>query len=358
MGTAWIFFNPTGPLADAQSPIGIGPAPVVPGPFWERIADPASVGFDPSKLAEATEWCKPTGAAAVVVTHGGRILIEWGFTSRIYPCHSVRKSLLSALMGRAIAERRIDPNAVLAALGIDDRTPLTEAEKQATVRHLMQARSGVYLRSNAASGDMLKGLPARGSQPPGQNWYYNNWDFNALGTIYEQLTGRTVFQAFTDEIAKPLGFQDFDAALHTRRGDTTESDHPSYEFWLSARDMARFGLLVLRSGDWGGKPIVSREWVAESTQPHTVFPDGNGGYGFMWWIETLRKRLPKHDALLAGSFSAEGMGGHLILIIPKADLVIVVRTNTWLPAGIPLARTRIDGEKLLRFLSALLSARL
>lgn len=53
---------------------------------------------------------------------------------------------------------------------------------------------------------------------------------------------------------------------------------------LSARDLARFGLLMARGGQWQGRPLVSARWVAESTAPHTAVLGGWHGYALMWWV--------------------------------------------------------------------------
>lgn len=51
--------------------------------------------------------------------------------------------------------------------------------------------------------------PARGSHRPGTFWYYNNWDFNALGTIFEQASGTHIYTEFKRRIAEPLQMQDY-----------------------------------------------------------------------------------------------------------------------------------------------------
>jgi CubicO group peptidase (beta-lactamase class C family) len=51
--------------------------------------------------------------------------------------------------------------------------------------------------------------PPRWTQPPGAHWYYNNWDFNVLGIIFEKLTGKNIFEEFERRIAGPIGMQDF-----------------------------------------------------------------------------------------------------------------------------------------------------
>ena len=97
--------------------------------------------------------------------------------------------------------------------------------------------------------------PKRGSHPPGTFWLYNNWDINALGTIYEQATKWSVFTGFDRLIALPLQMEDFDVAHDTRYFRDPSSLHPADMFRMSSRDMARFGLLYLRHGSG---PVTSR----------------------------------------------------------------------------------------------------
>ena len=71
-------------------------------------------------------------------------------------------------------------------------------------------------------------------------WYYNNWDFNALGMIYEKLTGARIFETFEQRIAHPTGMEDF-SSNDGQYVHAPDSDHPAYVFAMSARDLARFG---------------------------------------------------------------------------------------------------------------------
>ena len=73
----------------------------------------------------------------------------------------MRKSLLSALIGIAVAERKIPLDGKLAQLDIDDNAPsLTDVEKQATVRMLLEARSGIYHPALYETPAMAKRRPA------------------------------------------------------------------------------------------------------------------------------------------------------------------------------------------------------
>ncbi|WP_234843725.1 serine hydrolase [Sinorhizobium meliloti] len=62
----------------------------------------------------------------------------------------------------------------------------------------------IYHATAYETGDIKRKRPARGSHAPGSFWFYNNWDFNALGTIYRQQTGEDIFQSFEKKIARPL----------------------------------------------------------------------------------------------------------------------------------------------------------
>ncbi|MCZ6656155.1 MAG: serine hydrolase [Gammaproteobacteria bacterium] len=74
---------------------------------------------------------------------------------------------------------------------------------------LILSRSGVYHFALYDAG-WVHYMPEPGSKTPGEYWIYNNWDFNALGTIFTQASGTTIHEAFAAEIAKPLKLQDFD----------------------------------------------------------------------------------------------------------------------------------------------------
>ncbi|APZ92909.1 serine hydrolase [Fuerstiella marisgermanici] len=151
----------------------------------------AKHGWSAEGLRAAREYSETLDTAAVVILHNGATVDEWGATALPLMCHSVRKSLLSALYGRHVKNGTIDLNRTLKQLGINDNEPsLTEAELGAQIRHLLMARSGVYHPALYETAAMAKARPARGSHAPDTFWYYNNWDFNAAAAIFENLTGQ------------------------------------------------------------------------------------------------------------------------------------------------------------------------
>jgi CubicO group peptidase (beta-lactamase class C family) len=286
---------------------------------WERYATPEEAGWSSERLKPAEAFYDSIDAAAFLVIHDGKVLISWGDVTRRYMCHSVRKSFLSALYGTHVDDGSMHLNLTLADLGIDDRQPLSDGEKQALIRDLLKARSGVYHPAAYETPQMKESRPERGSHQPGTFWYYNNWDFNALCTILERETGKDVFEDFKERIATPLGMEDFrqfDGYHHYE----SESLHPAYPFKMSARDMARFGLLFLRHGRWNGRQIISEAWIEESTTPYSAVSD-NVGYAYMWWT---------WDSEDWGRiYSARGYGGHIIGVIPEENIVYVQRADTY-----------------------------
>jgi CubicO group peptidase (beta-lactamase class C family) len=268
-------------------------------------------GWSGAALNEAFEWADEAGATSVVVLHEGRVVAEWGDTALVSDVRSVRKSVVSVLYGIGTERGLIDPAATLADLGIDDVPHLTEPERQATIEHIITARSGIYHPSTL--DDDAAGRPPRGSSAPGQSFYYNNWDFNAAGGIFEELTGVSLGRALTDWVAVPIGMEDFaeDQVMYV---SSTESRFPADRFLMSTRDLARLGLLMERDGRWGEERIVSAEWVERTTDPHWVRNDGVG-YAHMWWTD-------------GEAFFASGTGGQRVYVDPERDLVVAMKVNT------------------------------
>ncbi len=303
-----------------------------PGSRWGTMAAPSRRGWVPSRLEEARRYSEEIGSAAVMVVEGGEVVAQWGDVERRYKTHSIRKSLLSALIGLHVETGAIDLGKTLGELGIDDREGLTPREKAAHVLDLVMARSGVYHPAGHETDYMRNLKPARHSHGPGTWWCYNNWDFNALGSIFERLTGRGIFDEFRDRIAVPLGMEDFRYDETRRDGEYVRfdiSEHAAYPFRLSSRDLARFGLLYLRGGRWGDAQVVPAKWVRMSVRPYSRAGE-RGGYGYMWWVAEGDMHFPQM-AVPPGTYSARGAGGHYVVVIPERDLVVVHRADTDVP---------------------------
>lgn len=301
---------------------------IFPEKEWEAWESPEQAGWSSPKLKQARNFADTLKTSALMIIHGGKVVDEWGETKRPFMCHSMRKSILSALYGPYVLDGTIQLSSTLKDLGIDDNEPaLTPTEKTAKISDLIKARSGIYHPALYETKAMAAKRPKRGSHQPGTFWYYNNWDFNALCTIFEQQSGKKIFEEFERTLAKPLGMQDFIREKHTGYFTGTNSIHPAYPFELSARDLARFGLLFARGGNWNDQQIIPHGWVIESTRSYST-TDRGGGYGYMWWVAKNGNFYPNVD-LPDGSFAAHGYRGHKVLVVPQWDLVVVHRVNTY-----------------------------
>lgn len=283
-------------------------------------------------LSAAASLVQEVGAAALVICDRGHVLYEVGDPAMTIHCRSIRKTLLGALFGHAVLTGRIDLDASLAELGIDDSVPprLTDEERTARVRDLLTCRSGVYHPSNHSTPESRAALPPRGAYPPGTHFYYNNWDFNVLGTILERATGRSMFDTFAETIAGPAEMQDFDVT-EQRYATQPWSEHRTYAFHISTRDLARFGQVYLNEGCWANREIIPMEWVRESTRAHTSTGRGPD-YGYLWWVARDGELFAGTECP-DGSFAAYGYGGQCLLVLPALGRVIALLSDPTRPGG-------------------------
>jgi CubicO group peptidase (beta-lactamase class C family) len=240
-----------------------------------------------------------------------------------------------------VENNTIDLNKTVEQLGLaEPGNPFLPIEKSATLEQLLAGRSGVYPLPRPDNASPYRDLivdtqPPRGSELPGTYFHYNDWDFNAAGTAFEKLTGKNIYDALETDLADPIGMQDFDRSLQkkiTHEGQV----HPEYAMYLSTRDMARIGLLMLRNGNWDGKQLVPTMWIQMSAVPVTPFEEMNPpylrslgaperwGFGGMWWTWDAGV-FPGNIYItpFQGAFEARGTAGQYITILPAKDMVLV-----------------------------------
>lgn len=310
----------------ALNSAGDNTAATIPGRHWDAFDRPRDAGFDPAALAAFGAAIEGPLTTSFMVVAQGRVAFQMGDVSEASYLASTRKSILSMLYGPHVAAGRINLDLTLEQLGVDDVQGLLPIERQARIRDILTSRSGVYYPAGSPGGDE-QDVPARGLHPPGTRFHYNNWDFNVAGAIFEQLTGSSVHDALRDQLAVPLGFEDFDRSRQRMLGYPDRSRFLAYHMFLSCRDMARIGLLALREGRWGRMQLVPAAWMRESVTlrvPSSAMPgrfhNRGLGYGYYWWIPE-RHGQPEW----AGAFLAAGHYGQFILGLPQLDLVLVHR---------------------------------
>jgi CubicO group peptidase (beta-lactamase class C family) len=305
---------------DATDAIRISTEPIFPGVNWER----ATNGLSSEIVRSVDALVNTLDTTGLMVVKKGRVIYQYGDVKKLSYVASVRKSILSMLYGPYVASGKIRLDATLKDLGMSDVGGLLPVEERAKIIDLITARSGIYHPVDA--GDDPSKTPKRGSKEPGTFWLYNTWDFNAAGAAFEQMTGKNIYDALRDDLAIPIGMQDFNRKLQYKV-EEARSQYPAYHMVLSTRDMARLGLLMLRQGQWRDRQIIPAEWVRRSTSvrtPSAQMQDSILGYGYLWWVWE-DSTGPYH-----GAYTATGFHGQFITILPALDMVVAHKT---LPAG-------------------------
>jgi hypothetical protein len=284
---------------------------------------PEEAGWSSADLQEAHQFAIQSGCEAAMALYEGKVFFSRGNIHKNYDVHSIREIFLSALYGIHRARGNINLDATMADLHIDDIPPgLTHAEKQARVEHLLMSRSGVYHEAAAEDQAMIDERPARGSHAPDTFFYHNNWDVNALGTIFEQETGEEICNAFKDEIADVVEMVDYNINNCSYQYQWNKSLHPAYHFKMSPRDLAKFGALYQKNGRWDDLRIIQEDWIDESTMAYSTVPDTDGlGYGYLWKIIEADSDIGQ--IIGHPGYYYTGSGGYALVIVPDLKLVIV-----------------------------------
>lgn len=343
---------PTAPTAPTTPPT---PAPDVralpyafpaTGGAWSTVSA-AALGWDTTALAAALDWAGAQKSTALIVAWRGRIVAEryWrGWTpEKDSIIASAGKSVLATIVGQLQDEGRLRIDAPVSQyLGTGwSRSPSTEAG--ITVRHLLQMTSGL--------NDSLQAVVT-----PGTRFYYNNPAYYQLFAVVVRVTGQDINTAVRTRLFAPIGIE----GSWRFNLDTGE---PGFVLACSARDMARFGHLILARGRWNGTPVVDSAWV---TQMLRAGPPDNGAYGMLWWLNGSNGvrlpgpyQFPTMPGMLVPSaprdlVAALGKGDKKIYVVPSLDLVVVRHgEEADVAGGNPLAVSAFDEQLWQRLRAAI-----
>jgi CubicO group peptidase (beta-lactamase class C family) len=294
------------------------------GEPWDRWASPEAAGYSADGLQSVEDEARRLGTTGLLVVKGGRVLLEYGDIEARGYMAAGRYSIAAMVYGKPVTDGTLDLDLTLAEMGIDDRGGLLAREKTATIRDLLTFRSGVYHPTEFGGPS---GAPPRGSVEPGSRFQFDNsWDGLALKPVFELLTDRTLFQAIGEDLGYPLGLQDFNWKRQNPGHERTRSTFTVYNLYVSTRDVARFGQLMLQRGEWKGEQIIPRAWVQQMTTIVTpaeeLYPEAYRsrglGFGYMWWIW----QSPDPDGPYAGAYTYTGSYGQYLTVLPKLDMVV------------------------------------
>ncbi len=291
------------------------------------------------KTAEIDEFLEETITTGLLVVKDDKIVTERYYhesgEDTLFTSMSVVKSFVSALVGIAIDEGLIS--------GVDrpisDYVPGLRGSGYdgVPIKHVLQMSSGVKFDEvyedlfsdinllfykvfalNQPINDYMVNL--KREHPSGTTSYYRSCDTQALGMLISAVSGKPVSAYLEEKIWTKIGME-YDATWCTDTHDT----EIAFGFLNAAlRDYAKFGMLYLHNGNWGGQQVVSADWVHESVtpdnpnlqpgpKPEEYWTFGNFGYQYQWWI-------PENPD---GEYLAIGVWGQYIYVYPKENLVVV-----------------------------------
>jgi CubicO group peptidase (beta-lactamase class C family) len=299
----------------AQSTFGAEPTTAWPVPDWQT-ARPAQVGLSADGLAKMKTWHEQNGSRTGLVVRHGRIAGEWYFgdaaASKKYLVFSTSKSFSSTAAGLLIADGKLSLDTTVGQV-LNDVRP--EAKQQVTIRQLLSMTSGVH------NNKQLKDEPkifdyalhqAPMDHPPGSTWDYNNTGLAILSPVIAKVAGQELDQVLDKKVFQPIGIGRDDWSWDQNQGHTL----PYTGLHITARSLARFGLLFLNRGRWQEQVIVPADWVARATAPSQTM---NPAYGYLWWNNSAGKwpTVPRDAYAALGAFDND------MLIVPSLDLIVV-----------------------------------
>ncbi len=299
-----------------------------PGERWQTVA-PASVGWDAALLADALSYAKENNSSSVVVLHHGKILTEghWPVDDVRYnslvagvdasghaieDVASMQKSIVSFLVGVAVAEDLIElDQSVSHYLGSGWSKAQPTEEQAITVRHLLSMTSGLSTFSTFQSA-------------AGTKWQYNTRVYSRLVSVLEKVSRLGINELTTSWLTKKIGMHD--SRWGERPWVRPGMDANPIGFQTSARDLARFGILMLAVGKWHGRMLMDAGYMAEMIEPSQSL---NPSYGYLWWLNgkpapggdgvDLQGRVPSAPSDM---FAAEGALGRKLYVVPSMELVV------------------------------------
>jgi len=320
-----------------------------------ELAQAQTFGREP--FGEAVGVQKPRGEMTGIIIKNGYIVAEWGEPFRVDMTHSVTKCFISAIVGLAFDRKIIkDLNApvykemapVLAYnplekfgnadnFGKSKFLPLFETE------HNRKITWDTLLRQTSDWEGTLWGKPDWADRPdrdastwltrkrnePGAVFEYNDVRVNVLALSALNVWRKPLPQVLKENLMDEIGASNtwrwfgYENSFVVLDGQIIQSvsggGHWGGGMFISARDMARFGLLTLRNGKWKDKQILSTEFLKLATTPTAA----QETYGFMnFYLNTDKKLYPNAPA---GTIAFLGNGTNIVFIDRERELLIIAR---------------------------------
>jgi CubicO group peptidase (beta-lactamase class C family) len=309
-----------------------------------EVSTPQAQGLDPLLVAGLYyDAEKLETLYGLLVIRNGKLIAEKyfnkGSVTQVSGRMSTTKSYTSALVGialqkgclKSVDQKMIDFFPEFADKITDPR------KKRITIRHMLQMRAGYPWEGRVPEyftilfmGNNWHWLPHLVDFPlmndPGKEFNYSNLNSHLLGVIVARACNTDLKSLAEEYIFSPIG-----AKLPRWTADPDHYNWGHFEIYVTARDMAKFGLLYLNHGMYNGKQVLPASWVRDSLRRYSEGINFTGwlssklggyfsdlGYGYQWW--SAGAGAHKFDF-------AWGHGGQLIVLLHKLNMVIVTTAD-------------------------------
>lgn len=311
-GSGWYESNPTytDPADDSSD--------------W-AISAPAAEGIDLARLEAGVEALENSSLFSVLVVRNDSLVFEEYFNgsarSSSNNVHSASKSVLGAALAIAVERGDIPSLDTRVSDVLPEYFTGSESSRSAiTLRDLMTMSAGLSWTEDEteykieSSTDWVAAvLGQRMASTPGTSFTYSTGNTHVLSAIIQRATGMGTCEFVHQYLFSPMNV----TAEHWGR-DPQGVSSGGYNLYLTPRELAKFGLLMLHDGTWKGQQLVPAKYVQEAQR--TVFDvDATTSYGELFWVRTIAGHK---------TFFAWGWGGQFVYVIPDEDLVLVITQNT------------------------------
>jgi CubicO group peptidase (beta-lactamase class C family) len=271
----------------------------------------------------------------LVIRHGYLVHEAYfqGFDrERLHRVYSVTKTITAALIGMALERGNISSiqEKILAFFPqYQDIANMNAWKGAITLRNLLTMQAGFLWDEESTSSDSPQNslfglydaqdwykymLDQPMANNPGTAFAYNSGCSVLLGGILSRSSGISAAPFAQQNLFNPIGIQQFEWDEGSPGVCNT-----GWGLWLRPRDMAKFGELLLRSGNWQGTQILPLSWVQALLSCQVVL-GGSYGYGYQIWMMPLRPNPAVNNYEIK---IAWGYGGQFIFIIPSLDMLVV-----------------------------------
>ena len=353
----WSFQHLRELIPTQRIPIGQGPVGSL--PRHDTALDPGSVTVHrvDGRVSTLADVLDETFTDAVVVVHDGRIVLERydaGMTpDRVHLLMSVTKSVVGCVAGVLVERGQLDPNHAV-DLYVPEITG--SGYSGATVRDLLDMRTGVLFREEYTNpeaevrvmerhmgwrpglspghiGGMYAFLASMSAvSPHGGPFVYRSADTDMLGWVCERAAGVRMADLISTLIWQRMGAE-FEAEITC---DGVGSAIHDGGMSATARDVARFGQMLLDDGYVAGMPVVPSRWLIQS---RTIDPDIRAAFAASSSESTLSGGWYRNQFwYVPGPFGdlqvCLGIHGQMV-VVDRATRTVSVKMSSWPAAQWP-----------------------